>query len=245
MPPLNKPYYRIFRPGIQRTFTENLYDTMYADDRVSLIRSFYLLLDDLITLFEYIEPTDPNLLVFSHRTYELFLRAATEFETNCKRILQAHNYNRADGRNWDINDYKKVNSATKLNEYKVEWLLWRDSPKFIEPFIEWPAQLSWYRSYNTVKHDRHHSFAEASLENLLKSVSAVFVLLYSQFGIHVFNRTKGQTFMYDSDDVLGRYTTDDSFLAIYSPISWSNDEKYDFDWNLLKTQPAPFQTFTF
>lgn len=248
MPPLNNPYARIFRPSIDKFFKgDYLIDSIYADDRISLCRSFYLILDDLLRLFEYIEPADQNLSTFSHRSYELLLRASTEIETNFKRILLANNYQTAG--NWNMTDYYKINVATKLHEYRVEWHNWRSGSKIIFPFNEWTSTtyqpLAWYQSYNNVKHDRYRNFSEASLENVLKSVSAVFVLLFSQFGIHVFNRTQAITTMYINDESTGLITVDDANLSIYCPISWSVNEKYDFDWNTIKTQANVFQSFQF
>ncbi|WP_308638982.1 hypothetical protein [Paenibacillus silvisoli] len=248
MPPLNKPYARIFRPSVRHFYYgEYIADSIYADDRISLCRSFYLILDDLLKLFEYIEPADENLSTYSHRSYELLLRASTEIETNFKRILQANNYQRTGNRN--MSDYYKVNVATKLHEYRVEWHNWRNATKIIVPFSEWVSQtyqpLTWYQSYNNVKHDRHQNFNQASLENVIRAVSALFVLLFSQFGKHIFNRAQATTIDYISDESIGLITSVDAQLTIYCPISWSDNEKYDFDWNTIKTQPNALQLFPF
>ena len=47
---------------------------------------------DFKKVFEYIEPSDINLEVYSHRLYELLLRAATECETNFTSILKDNDY---------------------------------------------------------------------------------------------------------------------------------------------------------
>ena len=87
---LQKPYYRIMRPLGGSLFCEYIYDKRYATDRSGLCRAYQILENDLKTIFEFIEPNDDNCKSYSHRTYELFLRSATEFETNCKRILTAN-----------------------------------------------------------------------------------------------------------------------------------------------------------
>ena len=47
---------------------------------------------DLNEIFDFVEPSNDNTSVYSHRIYELLLRAATEFESNCKGILKANGY---------------------------------------------------------------------------------------------------------------------------------------------------------
>ena len=64
----------------------------YAEDRISFIRAFHILSSDLIKLIDFIEPCDSNKFTYSHRIYELYLRASTEFESNCKAILKANGY---------------------------------------------------------------------------------------------------------------------------------------------------------
>lgn len=39
---------------------------------------------------EFNEPTDAHLQVYSHRLYEILLRACTEFESLCREILMTH-----------------------------------------------------------------------------------------------------------------------------------------------------------
>jgi hypothetical protein len=92
---IQRPYYRIVRPFLgDASCLDSVYgydyrwdddfpaDPRYANDRLELWRAYMLLEKDLLRLFEYVEPTDNNIQTYSHRTYELFLRAATEFETN-------------------------------------------------------------------------------------------------------------------------------------------------------------------
>ena len=50
----------------------------------SLITTAHLIVCDLYEVFDYVEPHDDNMDIYSHRIYELFLRTATEFESNCK-----------------------------------------------------------------------------------------------------------------------------------------------------------------
>jgi hypothetical protein len=49
--------------------------------------AFILLVGDFLRVCEFIEPTDAHLQVYSHRLYEILLRACTEFESLCREIL--------------------------------------------------------------------------------------------------------------------------------------------------------------
>src|SRR5690554_5224374 len=96
---LSKPYRRIIRPYLLPNHyvfgpSNNIYfvDDSYASDRFEIIRAYYILEKDLINLFEFIDPSDANLATYSHKTYELLLRASTEFELNAKKVLSANGY---------------------------------------------------------------------------------------------------------------------------------------------------------
>src|SRR6218665_3996294 len=89
---LNKPYFRQFRKNLKGGSEEYVHDTRYSADRVSAIHSFYLIEKDIKILFDYLSPDNRNSKAFSHRIYELFFRACTEFESNAKGILKDNGY---------------------------------------------------------------------------------------------------------------------------------------------------------
>ena len=106
---LNKPYYRIFRPGIKHNAFDNSTggyerDIMFLPEaeRRSMIMAARLIMDDFEHLFECIEPHTINENVFSHRIYELLLRTCTEVESCCKGILVANGHTAN-----SMEDYKK------------------------------------------------------------------------------------------------------------------------------------------
>ena len=120
--PITRPYHRIWRPvkgydwsdtvislddnNEPKVTLDYLYDDRFANQNVkkSLITATRMILRDLNSLYDYIEPSDDNLGVYSHRIYELLLRTATEFETNCKGILKANGYSKPES-DWYIKDY--------------------------------------------------------------------------------------------------------------------------------------------
>lgn len=249
---LTQPYKRIIRPfslqddyvhgySDQRTY---IADDRYANDRFEIIRAYHILEKDMISLFEYIEPTDANLSTYSYRTYELFLRASTEFELNAKKILMANGYSKTG--NWNVTDYYKINAATRLSEYRLFINIWGNGKKEINPFIEWSSthSLIWYQDYNSVKHNRHEQFAKASLGNLLKAVSAVFSVIFAQF--HMFLFTQYQpTMSYHSDDESFELSSENTLFSIVLPMTWTNEEMYDFQWETLRQNSNPFRNFPF
>lgn len=188
---IEQPYYRIIR------VLDNDYNYLrYTEELVAqnrpLIRAYKILEKDLIELLDYIEPCDDNLTTYSHRIYELFLRACTEFETNSKAILKANGYNKS---KYKINDYFKLNKAMKLSDYIIKVNIWEGEPKLLKPFSNWKTDhsLEWYQAYNKVKHNRSKNFKYANLENLFLAVASVQIILYSQFSVHSFSEFQSVT----------------------------------------------------
>lgn len=244
---ITKPYFRIMRPTVRKPgmtsddlYSEYILDRRYSADRFMLCSGYKILEQDLKTLFEYIEPSNDNLSTYSHRTYELLLRASTEFETNCKQILNANSY--SSSRSLNIIDYNKLNPAMRLSDYSVVLNFWRPGQKIIKPFDNWSIShtLNWYQAYNNVKHDRHINFHDASLENTIYAVAAVYTILFAQFSVFSFNPYQ-QISMYEENDDNSIFMGE-SIFSIKQPI-WIDADRYDFDWNLLKGAANPFERY--
>jgi hypothetical protein len=152
-------------------------------DDASYLNSLEILSSDFRRLCEFVEPVDANLNTYSHRLYELLLRACTEFESVCKDKLISDGYKKPG--NMNIYDYRKLEPTLGLENIEVGVLLWRPNIAYVRPFIGWSSAsppLSWYDAYNRVKHNRNQQFAYASLENVRLSLGGLFALL-SQLGI--------------------------------------------------------------
>ncbi len=253
---LKRPFYRTIRKltgpngGHYGPF---VYDRDYAIAPEHYVRAFMIIQKDLVQLFEYIEPTDSNLETYSYRTHELFMRTCIETEANFKAILKANTFNpkHRDGRDrpekkWNIHDYKKVNTSHHLSSYTVHIPIWRGDHSSFRPFSEWndDQPLSWYQAYNSSKHDRHNSFGQANLRNLLNSISALLVLLSSQFGREEFSpampglAVTGVSY-YSTTPALG------DFFHIDYPDDWEESELYDFTWRDIRDQPDKFVKFNY
>lgn len=256
---LNRPYKRIARPqsqpnGLYMTYPVNesyLVHHDFAPDRSTAIRGYHAIESDLIRLFEFIEPHDKNLDAFSNRAYEILLRAATEFESNCKSILSAHNYVKRDTNGnpvgperWNMQDYKRIEAATRLSEYELRLTLWSGSPRNLKPLSPWSTgrKLSWYQDYNTVKHNRVDQFQLANLKNVVDSVAALFAILFAQFNILAFS---AHELVSSHDDWNGWLAHHNSAFWVKEPTNWNANECYGFTNVDFATMNPKFDTFTF
>ena len=248
-----KPYKRIWRPlkeynandimtSFNRKSLDYLRDERYAcqAEMRLLVSTARLMLHDLYELFYFIEPNDINLQTYSHRVYELYLRAATEFESNCKRILEDNGYCKPG--NWTITDYAKLSSVARLSEYRVMFLRWTTAREF-KPFAGWSAPgtpLSWYQDYNGVKHNRYEQFTKANLGNLMNAIAGVLCVLHAQWGEKMtIGFIQGLHCAPDSQEVL-----DLNDVTIYAP-HFTEAEQYDFVWDDIQANTDAVQTYQF
>ena len=156
----------------------------------SFSTAYQLLVKDLLTIAEYINPSDANKTCHSHRLYELFLRACTEFENLCKSSYEKNIGPLPDRSN--ITHYKQLEENWKLEKQEVGILFWQNTNSCVEfwtPFENWSSNsppLKWYKAYNNVKHNRDENFSEASLENVVLAVSGLFLALHAEFEEEIF-----------------------------------------------------------
>lgn len=260
---LAKPYFRIWRNGGTTLYDDDRFfpyilDPRYCRERTSLCRAYKMLEQDLEILFEYIEPCDANKSAHSHRTFELMLRASTEFEANCKGILLANGYspNKSNGQPrlsdyWNIRDYWRINNAIKLSDYKVILKAWHPNSLELEPFRDWHGTesfqpLGWYQAYNEAKHNRDTKFERSNFENTIKAIAGLLCVLFAQFSIHTtypYGHAR-EVELDDDDNTLSRQGLGGSIFDI-DPPTWAIEESYDFDWKILKSDPNPYEKYLF
>ena len=250
----NKPFHRNYRGFIESPnsgYSQWAYivDRDYAQAPEHYVRAFLIIQNDLQKLFEFIEPSNQNLNTYSYRIHELFMRTCIEIEANFKAILRENTFNPTDNKanirpekRWNIHDYWKVNQTHHLSSYKIYLPIWDGNNSAFQPFKQWKnsSELFWYQAYNHSKHDRQNNFKEANLENLINSITALLILLSSQFGTQDFSpsittRSVNTDSYYFTKPALGNY------FHIDFPKDWSDDEKYDFNWTQLKMQPDRFE----
>jgi len=227
---LARPFRRIIRPFHSSCGDGHYYidDSDYCDSIITLCRAYHLIQDDLATLFNYIEPSRKNGETYSHRTFELLLRACTEVEASCKGILAANGYSKSG--QWNIVDYHKVEQCSRLSAYEVQLRVSDDDTWSSRPFAQWETShsLVWYSAYNDVKHHRNQEFEQASLNNVLNAISGLLVLLFSQFHTKCFTRFADSAMYRQSID---GWLWQESVLFAIKPPEWPEDDQYQFVWS--------------
>ena len=228
---LQKPYKRIWRPFINSGSCDHLINSEVAEDWVNLSQAYILIEKELLEIFEFIEPHYNHNDVYSHKTYILLLKAATEFEANCKKILMINGYTK-DERSLTIKDYKKLNHPMRLSEYEASTSIGGKTFGPFSPFKIWDnGSLEWYRDYNSVKHSRQEMFYLANLKNVLDAVSGLLIILVAQFHIHALgnNSSRSHLSIEKSDRMVMDFNN--SIFKISTPPKWPSEEKYNFQWS--------------
>ena len=255
---LNKPYCRLWRPvkgynSLGEIFKEEgtlipslgfLNDERFTPqaEMQSLLASTHLIIRDLYEVLDFVEPHNDNENTYSHRIYELFLRTATEFESNCKGMLKANGYKKKD-EELKAPDYIKIAKPARLSEYVVTFHRWLPTREF-KPFEQWATSnyksLPWYKSYNSVKHNRYSCFREANLGNLMNAVAGLLCILHAQIGENMVEA--GIERVYASQNKQDEVHT--AAFKIKAPL-FPDDDQYDFVWDKIKAMPDPVQEFLF
>ncbi len=232
---INKPYPKMYRHGPPNVLTPFLHDLKRVTGPSNLA-AFELLKQDLKRIFEFVEPTKQTQLTFSHRIYEIILRACTEVESLCKQIFEANGHTI---RNMNIIRFSDLEGPMKLSQYSVQ-LFGYNYPE-IFPFETFRSNIIrnerspiWYRAYNSVKHNRNTLFEKASLQNAIEAVGGVFVLLSAMYG-----------FGFDSIAKISpgsfHLMSTPTFFSLLNRPKWSTDEQYDYKWSELQLESEPFQ----
>ncbi len=258
----DKPFHRNYRPikeGKNSGYSDRAYiiDKGYAKNPEHYTRAFLIIQEDILKLFQYIEPADQNHFTYSFRIHELLMKICVEVETNFKAILQENTFTptykngKRAGTNrpstdWNINDFMLINKTHHLDKYIIELPVWNGQSNIRRPFEKWHnnEMLPWYKAYNSSKHDRINNFTEANFEHLIDAFCGLFALLSSQFRLDSFEpgpdyyETSGYNY-YGGGFGIGKY------LIVDFPDNWTDDEKYEFDWMQLEVNDERFNKINY
>ncbi len=148
------------------------------------IWGYYLLLEeDFMKTIRYLELSQENYFAYSDEFIKQYLTIGSELDVEFKNLCNV------------LKDTKSKNicgyAATILNRYtkifEVEVCVLTSNYK-LRPFRKWNksrsdwnanapgALLSWWRSYNNVKHNRGVHKREANQKNVLNALSALYLL---------------------------------------------------------------------
>ena len=122
--PLSKPYPHIYRHGSARVIAP-YYEAHKTDIGINCLASDEILEKDLKLIFEYVEPSEENLGVFSHRTFELLIRACMEVESLCKLVFSKNQVTLPPNAN--MIRYSDLEGAMKLSRVRNP-MLWLQLP---------------------------------------------------------------------------------------------------------------------
>lgn len=175
-----------------RMMRENLRFTHQGSGFLQDMRAYQNIQSSLDSLFNFIEPVEMNLKTYGHKIRELLILACTEVEYLLLKTLTENGYQ--DKKIYRTSDYVICKDLLKLNLYDVEIIQYSDL-KVFAPFKYWNADNStqsilWYDAYNKVKHNRNDNMPHANLEHLLNAVSAIHILLESQYGECIFGQAE-------------------------------------------------------
>ena len=178
----NRYHKRIWRPGQD---SPEVTGDGYTDATTAIVS----LQSDLVDLLRVIEPHPNNDRCYGHSTRELLILVSSEVELMWRSVLVANGYAFLNSTRPTTNDYVRVLSPLKLDQWSVNLNRYPSYPS-IAPFLGWNAgsptrSLAWYAAYNATKHDRAANFHEASFSAVLHSMAALFVLLVAQYGVSI------------------------------------------------------------
>ncbi|MGD0338304.1 MAG: hypothetical protein ABSB78_05900 [Bacteroidota bacterium] len=147
---------------------------------------FLAMEDDLSRASRFVEFVTENLGVYSLEFARLLLSSSSEIDVIAKEFCKLLSSNsKCD----DINDYQTI----ILKHYPMFATFEVNIPRFslnAKPWDEWNrgSNLTWWKAYNNVKHERSKYYNEATLGNSIDSVAALFTLLlyyYRQLQHHI------------------------------------------------------------
>lgn len=251
---LDKPYHRNYRPvkeGCNSGYSSWAYivDKEYAKNPLQYTRGFISIQEELKNLFDFIEPADVNLNTYSIKIQQLLIRTCVEIESNFKAILRENNFNpkTKNGveileKNWKMMNFGIINKTHHLDEYVVKLPYWDGKRNYFKPFDNWDKKnnykLDWYDAYNLSKHNRAENFDKANFSSLLNAITALLIVLSSQFCSESF-MPGGNVLEIQTDSYYkGNFALGDFFLIEYP--KWNENEMYDFNWTELKEKEDRF-----
>ncbi len=251
---ITKPFYRNvrgMRPGPNSGYSSWAYieDRQYAEDPAHYTRALILILSDLRSIFEYVEPSDEGKTAFSYRIHALLMRTCIEIEANFRAILEANNFTAPANRSLNITDFRKIDVTHHLSSYEAMLPIWNGVSPPIRPFEPWHAhrgqpasqgaRLHWYQAYNESKHSRQKAFKKANLWTLIEAVAGLLIVVTAQFNTVSFDAGPNHL-TFGSGNYHPHEASIGELFRIKYPDDWDDAEIYDFDWSTLQAEADRF-----
>jgi hypothetical protein len=129
---------------------------------------------------QFVPYCEEHLDVWSPRLTTVILEAASQTDSLWRRVSLAKGHSEPDEHS-RIGDYRKHFGKMLVPQWAV--FFGGAAPSKIAPFLPWssdPSQLSWWKAYNALKHDRLDNKREGTLRNAVDATAALFLaIIYS------------------------------------------------------------------
>ncbi|MBT3982264.1 MAG: hypothetical protein HOE90_12980 [Bacteriovoracaceae bacterium] len=227
-----KPYFNIVRNINDGTKKANRF-LQQSDEARLQKRALNVLIDDLNELFLFIEPSSSNVNIFSHRCYDIHLRACVQVESALRLIF---NKNGVIPQVDSIIGYSDLEGVMKLSEYDLRYMTlplhnFKPFESFANPTRN-DRSPKWYKEHNKVKHNRTRYFHLATLENAIHSVGALYAIIDAQYAIG---------YLHSDGNERSLAPRRDGIYLLEAIPTWLAAEKYyNFDWDALVVSGDPF-----
>ena len=249
---LPRPYRRTCRQFVDGTYGDlgkrmYIQHPKFAKDPEHYVRAFVLIQRDLLEIFEYIEPAERNLPCYSFRTHALHMRARIEIEANCTAILKENGYGR--GGNWNMkDDYQKIQSSHRLSEYEVKFPVWTGVGDTRRPFSPGAPEIRSRGTKPTIRPSMTVTTNSRwpTSRILLEAIAGLVVVLSAQFDTHDFSpAAPGLALSGYGGPPAGYDNAIGGYFLVKFPDNWPTVDRYDFDWDRIKSDADPFANFAF
>lgn len=194
-PRIYRPAYSSLGDSGMSSFSLNkpAFENVVASDAVFQLSS---LTSELTQIFQFVQPSSENMTAYGYKIRNLLILASTEFEAQCRGVLNANAYPSA--RRWGTKDYVKLASIMRLGSYSIQFAPHIDL-NVLQPLRDWTNQyptqsLPWYEAYNATKHDRENGFKLANLEHCINAIAACVIMLVAQYGVNTITGTAVEYF---------------------------------------------------
>lgn len=162
---------------------------MNEEDFYKMFWNIYIQLEnELIDTFKYIEFSVDNYKTYSSKFVKIFLQIGSEIDVCFKEYLKFFNLISSDSINEYRNDLKTkdidfFDEIVEINKLKITIKPWEN--------LKNNSSVLWWIAYNKVKHERvnqvkignikQEAYKFANLENVMTSLSGLYVLLMNIF----------------------------------------------------------------
>lgn len=137
------------------------------------IWNYYLSIEtDLASTSQFIEPRGQE-NVFSFEFFKILILSCTEVEAVFKDLCME----KTGKKGGNISEYKEtiLTHFPRIIYAKVYISRWG---KAIFPFEGWDSgKLKWWDAYNAIKHNRNDNFHDATYQNAVYALSALYILI--------------------------------------------------------------------